>query len=299
MSILLTGAYGQLGKEIRRQAPGAGLDTVATDIDTLDITDPAAVADCMATHRTRICINAAGYTQVDRAETDAENAFAVNRDGPLTLARACRSAGIPLIHISTDFVFDGTRTHPYRETDAVHPVSVYGRSKAEGDQAVAETHREHIILRTAWLYGVDGPSFVHTMLRLAEMKTNLPVVDDQVGSPTAAENLAGAVIVLAKRYLAGKRPMTWGIFNCTDAGGVSWCRFARAIITRGQRLGLTRTVPVSAISTAAYPAAAKRPAYSVLDCSRIATAYGIHQEPWEDALERTLSRMAALAEKTS
>ena len=299
MKILLTGAYGQLGKEFLRQAPGRGLDTVATDIDTLDITDSDAVADCMAAHRPRLCINASGYTQVDRAETDAENAFAVNRDGPRILARACRNARIPLIHISTDFVFDGTRRDPYREADTVNPVSVYGRSKAEGDLAVAETLSAHIILRTAWLYGVDGPSFVHTILRLADRKTDLPVVNDQVGSPTAAENLAGAVIALATRHLDGRQPMTWGIFNYTDAGGVSWCEFARAIISKGQRLGLTRAVPVSAISTADYPTAATRPAYSVLDCGRIAATYGIRQEPWEDALERTLSRMAAIAGKTS
>lgn len=295
MNLLLTGAYGQLGKEILRQAPGAGISVIATDIDTVDITDADAVGALMERHRPRICVNAAAYTQVDRAETQPDAAFAVNRDGPLNLARHCRRMGIPLVHISTDFVFDGTLGRPYVETDAPCPVSVYGSSKAAGDSTVQETLDEYIILRTAWLYGTDGPSFVHTMLRLAGEKARLAVVDDQVGSPTTAENLARTVITLAGRHLAGKSSMTWGIFNMTDGGAVSWCGFARAIIATAARLGMARSIPVDAISTADFGAPARRPAYSVLDCRRIAAAYGIDQEPWETALERTLSRMAGTA----
>ncbi|MFH1984884.1 MAG: dTDP-4-dehydrorhamnose reductase [Pseudomonadota bacterium] len=293
MSLLLTGAYGQLGKEIIRQAPGAGISVIATDIDTVDITDADAVAGLMDLHRPRICVNAAAYTQVDRAETQPDAAFAVNRDGPLILARHCRRVGIPLIHISTDFVFDGTLGRPYEETDTPCPVSVYGGSKAAGDAAVQETLPEHIILRTAWLYGTDGPSFVHTMLRLAGEKERLAVVDDQVGSPTAAENLARAVITLAGRHLAGRSSMPWGIFNMTDGGAVSWCEFARTIIASAARLGMVKNIPVDPISTAEFGAPARRPAYSVLNCRRITEVYGIGQEPWETALERTLSRIAA------
>jgi len=298
MSILLTGAYGQLGKEILRQAPKADIPVMATDVDTLDITDTDAVGACMDRHQPRICVNAAGYTQVDLAESRMDPAYAVNRDGPRNLARHCRRTGIPLVHISTDFVFDGRLKRPYTEADEPCPVSVYGSSKAAGDKAVKEALDEHIIIRTAWLYGIDGPSFLHTMLRLAGEKERLTVVDDQIGAPTAADNLARAVLALVDRHLTGTRPMTWGIFNCTDAGAVSWCGFAEAIVSRAKRLGMARAVPVSPISSADYPTPAGRPPYSVLDCRRIADVYGIRQEPWEDALERTLSRMAGRGGKT-
>ena len=292
MTLLLTGAYGQLGKEILRQAPERDISVIATDIDTVDITDNTAVGALMDKHQPGICLNAAAYTQVDLAETDAKTAFAVNRDGPLNLARHCRRLGIPLIHVSTDFVFDGTMGRPYDETDAPCPISAYGSSKAAGDTAVAENLEEHIILRTAWLYGVDGPSFVHTMLRLSGEKDRLSVVDDQVGSPTTAENLARAALTLADRHLKAAAPMTWGIFNFTDDGAVSWRGFAQTILSLAEPLGLGRTVPVDPITTAEFGAPAKRPAYSVLNCSRLSTVYGIGQEPWENALGRTLSRMA-------
>lgn len=292
MTLLLTGAHGQLGKEILRQAPGVGIPVLATDIDTLDITNTDAVGAFMDRHRPRICVNAAAYTQVDRAETDADAAFAVNRDGPMTLARHCRRTGIPLIHISTDFVFDGTLGRPYGETDVPCPVSVYGSSKAAGDAAVQEALDRHIILRTAWLYGSDGPSFVHTILRLAGEKERLAVVDDQVGSPTAAEGLARAVLALAGRHATDASDMTWGIFNFTDSGAVSWCGFARTIISTAGRLGMVRAVPVDPISTTDFGAPARRPPYSVLDCRHIAKTYGIETAPWENALARVLSKMA-------
>ena len=291
MTLLLTGAYGQLGKEILRQAPEYGLPVLATDIDTLDITDANAVEAFFDRHQPNICVNAAAYTQVDRAETDADTAFAVNRDGPMTLARQCRRTDIPMIHISTDFVFDGALGRPYAETEAPCPISVYGSSKAAGDDAVQEALDRHIILRTAWLYGNDGPSFVHTILRLAGEKERLAVVDDQVGSPTAAEGLARATLTIAQRHVTGAPDMTWGIFNFTDRGAVSWCGFARAIISLAAGVGIVREVPVDPISTADFGAPAKRPAYSVLDCRRIAKTYGIQQAPWEDALARVLSRM--------
>lgn len=295
MTLLLTGAYGQLGREIVRQAPAAGIDVVPTDIDTVDITDEGAVGTLMDRHAPRICVNAAAYTQVDRAESDAATAFAVNRDGPANLARHCRRLGIPLIHISTDFVYDGTLGRPYVETDAPNPLSVYGKSKAEGDAAVQDILDQYVILRTAWLYGVDGPSFVHTMLRLAGEKERLAVVDDQVGSPTAAANLAAAVMTIARRHLSASAPMAWGIFHCTDGGAVSWCGFARAIIGLGARRGLCREVPVDAITTEAFGAPAPRPAASVLDCRRLETAYGIRRESWETALATTLAAMATTA----
>ncbi len=299
MTLLLTGAYGQLGKEIIRQAPESGVTVVATDIDTVDITDSDAVGALMDRHRPGICVNAAAYTQVDRAETEAAAAFAVNRDGPLILARHCHRLGIPLIHVSTDFVFDGTMGRPYKETDAPCPISVYAGSKAAGDAAVAENMEQHIILRTAWLYGVDGPSFVHTMLRLSKEKERLAVVDDQVGAPTTAENLARAALIIAERHFTGSGPMTWGIFNFTDSGAASWCAFARTILSEGEAVGLGRNIPVDPISTEDFGAPAKRPAFSVLDCHRISEAYGIGQEPWEKALSRTLSRMAAAGEDAS
>jgi dTDP-4-dehydrorhamnose reductase len=281
MNILLCGAGGQVGTELRRQIWPEGWRIVATDRPELDITDRAAVDAAFAREQPAIVINAAAYTAVDRAESEPEAAWAGNCAAPGNLAAACRAAGIPLVHISTDYVFDGSKEGPYLEDDPVNPLGVYGRSKEAGERAVRDALPEHVILRTAWLYSAHGHNFVKTMLRLAETHPSLRVVADQRGSPTSAADIAAAIAVIARRIVTGQG--RWGTYHCAGAGAGTWHRFAEAIFAAAAPW---RGAPpaVTAIGTADYPTPARRPANSVLDCRRIAAAYGIVPRPWQDAL---------------
>ena len=286
--ILLTGAEGQLGRALRDAAGAAGLDLTALDRGGLDITHPGGVRKALVEYRPGLVINAAAYTAVDLAEDEPERAFAVNRDGAEHLAGACAAAGIPLIHVSTDYVFDGRARRPYRETDPVAPLNVYGRSKAEGEARIRALLSEHVILRTSWLYAVHGRNFLTTMVRLGRERESLSVVDDQVGCPTLADDLARAILRIAAA-LPG-HPAPWGTYHLAGGGETTWYGFAQAIFELAPpKLGLT-VREVLPIRTADYPTPARRPAYSVLDCSRAAESFGIHPPPWRVALEAVLSR---------
>ena len=282
MKILLCGAGGQLGTELCRLAEPSGWELVATDRPVLDIVDCAAIDAAIAVDRPQIVINAAAYTAVDRAESEPAEAWAGNCDGPANLAGACRAAGIPLVHISTDYVFDGGKRGPYVEDDPVNPLGVYGNSKEAGERAVRGGLAEHVILRTAWLYSAHGHNFVKTMLRLAESHASLRVVADQCGSPTSAADIAAAIATIAARIAAGAG--RWGTYHFAGAGAVSWHGFAEAIFAAAKPWR-GRPPAVTAIATAEYPTPARRPANSVLDCSRIGTAYGIVPRPWQHALQ--------------
>jgi dTDP-4-dehydrorhamnose reductase len=242
-----------------------------------------------------VVVNAASYTAVDKAESDAARAYAANAEGPRNLARACADAGIPLIHISTDYVFDGAKAGPYTEDDPTGPLSVYGASKLAGEQAIAESGVRHIILRTAWMYGLHGQNFVKTMLRIGREREVLRVVDDQHGCPTYAGDLADAVITLAKRLI--EAPVSahhLGVFHCTGSGEATWCEFARRIFAlAGPRL--PRIPRVDAIGSAEFPTPVRRPANSVLDCGRLARAHGITLRAWPDALAEMLETALAQA----
>ena len=277
----MCGAGGQVGTELRRLAGPSGWDLVPTDRPSLNITDRTSVDAAIARNRPDIVINAAAYTAVDRAETEEAAAWAGNCDGPANLAAACRAAGIPLIHISTDYVFSGSKQGPYAEHDPVDPLGVYGASKAAGEGAVRDALAEHVILRTAWLYSAHGHNFVKTMLRLAETHPSLRVVADQRGSPTSAADIAAAIAAVVARIAAGAG--RWGTYHFAGAGEVSWHGFAEAIFTAAEPW---RGPPpaVAAITTAEYPTPARRPANSVLDCRRIAADYGIRPRAWRDAL---------------
>lgn len=291
--ILLTGAGGQLGREVARQAAKVQLSLRALGRGDLDITDGLAVTRAIAGFAPSVVINAAAYTAVDRAESEPAEAFAVNRDGPKNLARACAGLGVPLIHGSTDYVFDGSRTGAYREDDPVAPLGVYGASKLAGEEAVRAAGAPHVILRTAWVYGAEGANFVRTMLRLAAEREVLRVVDDQVGCPTAAADLAAVTLALAGRMIRGRMPAEgWGTFHCAGEGPVSWCGFAREIFAQAAARGL-RVPEVEPIGTADYPTPARRPANSVLDCGRLARVHGLRLRPWREALAETLDRVLA------
>jgi dTDP-4-dehydrorhamnose reductase len=286
-SILLTGANGQLGWEVARRAHIAGLKCDALGKDELDITKPDAVSLTVNRLAPSIAINAAAYTNVDRAESDA-SVFAVNSDGAAHLANACAAADIPLIHISTDYVFDGTKRTPYTEDDPVSPLGAYGRSKLAGEEAVRECCSKHVILRTAWLYGSHGHNFVKTMLRLGGERERLRVVSDQFGNPTFAGDLAEVVLTLAQRLQSGTWPdQGFGTFHCAGAGMMTWCDLARAIFhMAGPKLG--HLPEIEGIATADCPTPAKRPHYSVLDCSRLARTHNIVMRSWELGLAEML-----------
>jgi len=291
MRILVTGAKGQLGWEIIRQAPARASDCIGIDIEEADLTDPIQVNRVVADIRPQLLINAAAYTLVDVAQTETDTAFAVNREAAAHLAAACAVNRIPMVHISTDFVFDGNQTVPYTENDPVAPLSVYGQSKAAGETAVRDTLDRHLIIRTAWLYGNHGNNFVKTMLRLGQTKQEVRVVSDQIGCPTYAADLAAALLSLAER-LAGSTDITWGTYHLCSTGEVSWYEFARHVLQIAHRLGLVPPVAVAPIATPEYPTPAPRPAYSVLACRKIEANFGIVCPPWQTSLEKMLQRHA-------
>ena len=253
MRVFIAGANGQLGSELAKVAERAGHRVFATDVDTCDLLDPRSVARNLDQAIPDLVINCAAWTKVDAAETEQQGARRLNVEAPANLAIACYERGLPITHISTDYVFDGTATSPIAEDAAPHPASVYGQTKLAGEQAVMEANGRAQIVRTAWLYGQKGPNFVLTMLRLAREKKKLRVVADQYGSPTWTGHLAPAVLRLAGIGRAG-------VFHITNSGQTTWSDFAKlAIETAGIK---AKVIP---ITTAEYPTPAPRPAYSVLD----------------------------------
>ena len=285
MSILLLGAGGQVGREVAdRLAPG---DKALTR-SALDITQAAELAAMLDAQRPRVVINAAAYTAVDRAETEVAAAFAVNADGPGHLAAACAQRGIALLHLSTDYVFDGRATAPYRRADAVNPVSVYGRSKAEGERRIREVLPEHLILRVSWVFGLHGGNFVKTMLRLAETRDELRVVDDQFGGPTPAAAIAEALVALARRVIAGQS-LPWGCFHYQGTPTVSWHAFAKTVFAEALRMGVLKRAPrLIPIRTTEYPTPAARPLSSRFDLSDTTAELGLQAPDWRTALHGLL-----------
>ncbi|MDO8942984.1 MAG: dTDP-4-dehydrorhamnose reductase [Desulfobacterales bacterium] len=292
MNILVTGAEGQLGTELVRQAPACGVVVTAPLLAEMDLTNYARVEEVFAAVRPAAVINTAAYTLVDRAETESDLAFAVNAAAPAHLARLCGRAGIPLIQVSTDYVFDGRKQTPYVEDDPIAPLGVYARSKAEGEAAVRGTLREHLIVRTAWLYSPYGSNFVRTILRLAAEGKELRIVDDQVGSPTCAADFAEALLSITGRLRSGGE-IPWGTYHYCGSGITSWFGFARHILrtlTARRHIDAYRVVP---ITTREFPTPARRPAFSALDCSRIQTGFGIRLKPWQASVEQTIDRLLA------
>jgi len=283
MSLLIVGSKGQLGWELCRRGNEKGFDIAALDVPEFDMTDPSMVDKAVSHGKVSLVVNAAAYTAVDKAETEPEPAFAVNRDGPAHLSARCAEFGIPLIHISTDYVFDGKKQGPYLVTDPISPLGVYGRSKAEGEAKVREHLPEHIILRTAWLYGVHGQNFVKTMLRLGRENEVLRVVADQYGCPTYAADLAEAVVRIAGR-IGGSNPIAWGTYHYCGKGATTWHGFAEKIFDLAGKHDSLMVKKVEPLSTAEYPTPAQRPPNSVLDCTLITAQFGIKPQPWQESL---------------
>lgn len=281
---LITGANGQVGYCLTQQLQGKH-DILAVDRDELDITDQSAVQQAVEKFRPDVIINAAAHTAVDRAETEIELSEAINVKGPQYLAEAAKSVGAAMLHISTDYVFDGQRVGKYKESDATDPQGVYGRTKLEGEQAVAQANDKFIVLRTAWVFGEHGNNFVKTMLRLAKTRDTLGVVADQMGGPTYAGDIASALIQIAEKIINGEN-VEYGIYHFTGEPYVSWCDFAKAIFTEAVSQNVLEKAPlVSAITTADYPTPAKRPANSCLDLTKIQQVFGIQPSDWQAALK--------------
>lgn len=291
MRVLITGAGGQVGHELLRQTP-AGIEAIGLTSAELDISNGAQVAETVARLQPGLIINAAAYTAVDKAESEPERAHAVNAEGVAHLAQAAAAAGIALLHISTDYVFPGDAEVPYREEDASGPIGVYGASKLAGEQAAALCPR-HIVLRTSWVFASHGNNFVKTMLRVGAQREVLGVVADQLGGPTAAASIAGALWQIARQWQA-EGALPWGIYHYSGAPACSWHGFAVEIFRQAVELGLLSRAPqVNAITTADYPTPARRPAWSVLDCAKIQRELDIMQPDWQADLAQVLRELQA------
>jgi dTDP-4-dehydrorhamnose reductase len=286
MKVFVVGSLGQLGLSLAETAP-ATVDFAGADLPELDILDAAALEARIAAERPGFVVNAAAYTAVDKAEDEPEIARLANVDGARNVAEAACNAGARVIYISTDFVFDGDKGTPYRPDDAPAPLSVYGATKLDGEAAVREaTNGDAIVIRTAWLYSRFGHNFVKTMLRLMGEREELSVVADQRGTPTWAGSLAEVIWAAIGRDLPG------GVYHWTDGGEASWYEFAAAIYQEARSSGLLdRDVEIRAIPTEEYPTPARRPAYSVLDCSATVAALGVEQHPWSERLQQMLAEM--------
>ena len=283
--ILLFGGGGQLGRELTALAQARGVPLRALAHAEADIAEPQAVADAIAATSPALVVNAAAYTLVDKAETEPAEATRANTTGPAVLAEACARARLPLVHISTDYVFDGTKAGAYVEDDPVTPLGVYGRTKAEGEAAVQARLDRSLILRTSWVYGVHGRNILKTVLRLARQRDELRFVADQRGCPTSTADLAGAILTAAPRLVAGEP--VFGTYHLAGTGATTWYDFVHHVVAvQAETTGLRpRVVP---ITTDEYPTLARRPANSELDSSRFAATFGFSAPPWRVRVEDTV-----------
>jgi dTDP-4-dehydrorhamnose reductase len=298
MRLLVTGTEGQVARSLIERGPRFGVTVIAIGRPALELARPESVREALSAVDADVIVNAAAYTSVDQAEAEPELAEAVNGAGAGAVAAAAREKGIPIVHLSTDYVFDGTGVGPYRESDAVGPLGVYGRSKLSGERAVAAAQPDHATLRTAWVYSPFGRNFVRTMLRLAESRDEISVVADQHGSPTSALDIADGVIAVARNLIArpGAAELR-GIFHMTGEGSTTWAGFAEAIFAAAAQFD-GRRPRVRAITTAEYPPRAKRPANSRLDGSRLAAEHGVRLPPWHSSLETCIERLLRIPTPT-
>ncbi|MEZ8796667.1 dTDP-4-dehydrorhamnose reductase [Vibrio cyclitrophicus 1F53] len=285
MRVLITGCYGQVGSCLTQQLANNGNITVrGLDREHLDITNQKAVSAAVAEFKPTIIINAAAHTAVDKAEEEVDLSYAINRDGPKYLAQAAQSVGAAILHISTDYVFEGNKVGEYVETDATNPQGVYGESKLAGEIAVAEACEKHIILRTAWVFGESGNNFVKTMLRLGENRDALSIVGDQFGGPTYAGDIANTLIQIAKRIHQGDA-VKYGVYHYSGLPHVSWFDFADAIFDVAVEQGVLAKKPrLTSITTNQYPTPAKRPSNSRLSTEKITLGLSVKASDWKVAL---------------
>jgi dTDP-4-dehydrorhamnose reductase len=287
MRILITGKNGQVGSEFSRLHHPPG-DVVAAGRAECDLSSERSIRDLVRRVEPAVIVNAGAYTAVDQAEVERDLCYAVNAAAPRVLAEEAARLGALLIHYSTDYVFNGEKPQHYLESDPINPVSVYGASKAAGEVAIAETASRYLVLRTSWVYSGHGKNFLRTMLRLGAERSELRVVDDQVGAPTSAAAIAAATARLVEQYVALGAKLPVGIYHMTAGGSTSWCGFARAIFDAG-----VLSVPprVQAIPSSAYPTPARRPANSVLSNDKFAHTFGFRLPPWQQQLQDVLTGM--------
>lgn len=288
--ILLTGASGQVGRSIVALAPQSGFEVIAFPRDRLDIGDASAVAACVEEARPDLVINAAAYTAVDKAESETAKAFAINRDGVMHLAQACAAIGAPLLHYSTDYVFDGGKPAPYREDDPVNPLGVYGASKLAGEEMARQYCPRHVILRVSWVFSEYGNNFVKTMLRLGRERPELRIVHDQRGCPTSARDIARASLAVAETMTGDFSD--WGTYHFSSIPPTTWFEFSRAIFETASELGGYASPRLHPITTAEYPTPARRPSNSVFDAGKFMRRFGMALPQWRDDLRRVISELA-------
>lgn len=290
MRIVVTGREGQVARSMAERAPLAGVEVILVGRPEINLADPDSLLAPIKAARPDAIVSAAAYTAVDRAETEEEIAAAINADGAGAVARVASALGVPVLHISTDYVFDGKKIGPYVETDAPCPVDAYGRTKLDGERQVQANAANHVILRTSWVYSPFGGNFVKTMLRLAENRDSVSVVADQIGCPTSALDIADAAIKVAQRLVRDPDPGLRGLFHLTGSGRASWADFATAIFAELQARG-GRKIDVHPISTAEYPTPAVRPANSLLSGNKLAHSYGLRLPDWKQSLSVCMDRL--------
>lgn len=284
--VLILGRSGQVAQALATRF-AADFDVVSLGRAELDLADARKARAAVLEIRPDVVINAAAYTAVDRAESEAEAALALNATGPAAAAAAATEIGAPFVHYSTDYVFDGSKGSPYLETDAPSPLGVYGRTKLDGERAIAEANPRHVILRTSWVCSPGGANFLRTMLRLAGERDELGVVDDQRGSPTFAADLADAAAGVLAAIAADEQPEHFGVFHATGRGDTTWCGFAQAIMEASATRG-GPSCRIKAITSADYPTPVKRPADSRLDCTKLETVFGLALPDWRTGLAACL-----------
>lgn len=288
--ILIAGAGGQVGRELQRSFAGLG-EIVAVDRQEVDLAVPDQVRALVRRVQPQVVLNAAAYTAVDRAESEAGVAMAINADAPRILAEEARSLDALLVHYSTDYVFDGETREPWKETDHPNPQNVYGVSKLAGEEAIAQAGGKFLIFRTSWVYGPHGSNFLLTMLRLARERDRISVVNDQMGAPTTSIELADATLAVVEKILAGQagEAGNWaGLYHMTCSGETSWFGFAEAIFARAGKLLGGKVPAVDPIASRNYPTPARRPRYSVLCNARLHSAFGVKLAPWQSALDAVI-----------
>ena len=288
MRILVAGGQGQVGCALAQLGKEQGLDLVALGRSDLDITDAASIAAAFEKHQPGLLINAAAYTAVDKAESEEDLAYAINETATALLGDACAAANIPMLHISTDYVFDGSKEGLYTEDDPVNPLAVYAKSKEAGERALRGRVERHIILRTSWVFGVQGNNFVKTMVRLAKDRDRLTVVADQFGGPSSARGIAQALLTIAAQYeKAGA--VAWGTYHYCQKPYVNWHQFAQAIIERATEMGLVNhPVEVAPIPSSEFPTPVTRPANSRLDTTALRLAFDIEDSDWAPEVDKVL-----------
>lgn len=295
MRIAVTGKTGQVVTALMERGALAGHEIIALGRPELDLADPASVERAIVASRPDAIVSAAAYTAVDKAESERDLAFAVNDAGADVVAQSAKSLGVPLVHISTDYVFSGALDRPYAESDPTGPTGVYGASKLAGEEAILSTYGGNsAILRVAWVYSPFGGNFVKTMLRLAGDRDEISVVADQIGNPTSALDIADGIIKVASNMVSDTAPEMRGVFHMTAIGEASWADFAQAIFAASAAEG-GPSADVKRITTAEYPTPAARPANSRLDCGKIAQAHGVVLPDWHGSLQTVVARLLAPA----